>query len=82
MESHEEWVTRQLDLIDASNAKPSIATKYAHNQWSVVTIVSMRSAILWMKNFGQGSYLLRKAPRGEYTVTTKELKAMLRKERR
>lgn len=65
-----------------NGAKPSIATKYAHNKWSIVTICSMRAAIRWMGRFGEGSYLLRHAPRGEYTVTTKELKAMLKKEAR
>jgi len=71
-----------LDLTSRHNAKPSIATKYGHNKWSVVTICSMRNAVLWMADFGKGSYLLRKAEPGEYTVTTKQLKEMLKKERR
>lgn len=80
-ETHEEWVAREWDLCDASNAKPSIVFKYKRNLWHVVTMSSMRVAIKGLFSWGDTAYLLRSAPRGEYTITTKELKVLLRNER-
>jgi hypothetical protein len=80
-ETNEQYVERMHDLTAADNAKPAMAHKCGRNQWAIYTICSMRSAILSMAFHGEGVYLLRKAPRGEYVVTTKEFKAMLKKER-
>jgi hypothetical protein len=75
------------DLTGADNAKPALAHKCGRNQWAIYTICSMRSAIMSMAwNYTEGAkkdgpFLLRKAPRGEYVVTTKEFKALMKKER-
>ncbi len=86
-ETNEQYVERMHDLTDASNAKPALAHKCGRNQWAVYTICSMRSAIFSFAfhrvgvSGKNGPFLLRKAPRGEYVVTTKEFKALLKKER-
>ena len=86
-ETNEQYVERMYDLTSADNAKPALAHKCGRNQWAVFTICSMRSAIMSFAFHREGvsgkdgPYLLRKAPRGEYVVSTKEFKALLAKER-